>query len=241
MKKGLFITLMVIATLLTKGLALLIYGVYRLIKYKREKMVGSIIAVVAGVALLAMPVSGGSSDTKSSAAPAAQPEKAPQKQETPAPAEDPADKPQTVEQKIRGNVNTLVANSIMELKVKDLQINDYLGDGAKSGDKIVIVRFHVGNINSSGVETREQLLRDVVPFFHRIFKIPQVAEVDVHFDVPGMDSYGKDIGDIESAMKIGLTRTTAQKMNFDYMEAYYDQFAQKADMYEVLPALNSNQ
>jgi hypothetical protein len=219
--------------------------------------------VILGDALLAIPVSGtgGTNVTKPASpanhpvtvaqpkAPAASPAKhptAPAHVATthvavtqPKPPAPPPVNEQSVEQKVRGNVNTLIGQSPMHLTLKDLEVNDYLADGHKEGDKIALITLHVGNVDWSGTETREDLLKEAVPLFHRLYQIPQIAEVDVSFDVPGVDAYGNN-SDIEGAMQISLKRETAKKMNFDYMEVYYDEFGKMAGIYTVAPALQQN-
>lgn len=118
-----------------------------------------------------------------------------------------------IEEKVKAAIIDSVGEktNVKKERVVELKVNDHLGT-KKDGDKIVLGTLRA-NENLTPNLSRGGILLDSNKVFKALFTIPEVEEVNLFWQLPLTDAYGKT--EDGTVLKITLTREKAEKINWD--------------------------
>lgn len=248
MKKWLFIAGLIFVALITRGLALLVYGAYLLIKHKREKITRAMVSIGFGALILVAALSNNQAASSASppetsakpvtAATQAAPAKATAKtvehkapvKPQPKPAAKPA--PLPLDQAIRKAVTDAIGSRTNDDKyprIADLMI---LPDDQVNGASNVVIEVNA-NENLTDHMTAQGMLMDATKIFQAIFPRGYITKVTLNFDYDMTNAYGQTSH--ENVMQIILTKDTYKKINWDNFD--YNNFPSIADDFQADPAV----
>ncbi|MBS4171956.1 hypothetical protein [Bacillus sp. FJAT-49736] len=136
--------------------------------------------------------------------------------------------PKSLEEKIADDINKKLGS---KSNTKKKRIVELVALG-ESNDKLVNIKLSGDSILTNNF-TRQSLLSKSGDVFQSIYKNKDVSKVTVFWQMPLVDSYGKESD--QNVLNITLTRDTYNKI--DWKNFNYENYKQIADSYFMHPAL----
>lgn len=146
-------------------------------------------------------------------------------------AEPKEEKPKTLDEKIVDIINKetgKTSNIDKQNRIIKLSVND----NQEGTGKIVVAQLH-GDDNLTTNLTRTGMYSDSSKILEKIFSIDGIAEVNIDWRLPLVDSYGKV--ELGTVINIYLTKETANKIVWENFN--YEKFEIVSDDFYLHPAL----